>query len=346
MKFLANYYDGLRSTATEVEVALEHNVLRFQIGVNNLEFTGPAFSIQPALGKANRIIELNNGGRLEFEHLPGFDAENAGTSGIWRWIYKLENNLGYVAAAVSLIGLFMWVLISYGVPYLSEKLANVLPIETEAVLGKQVIRSMDMEDKIFQASSVEKSRQVSIEKNLEKLCKTQTFCPNYTLLFRDSALLGANAFALPGGYIVVTDDLIALAEDDAEVIAVLAHELGHIVRRHAIRQILQSTLSGLVMVAIVGDFDSIASGVPATLMHMRYTRDMENEADAYALQALQTVCIPPVKFVHILERLSKHGAHQDKNKNIANDIAGLFSTHPDTALRLEKFKAAKFACKQ
>ena len=69
MKFLANYYDGLRSTATEVEVTLDHNVLRFQIGVNNLEFTGPAFSIQPALGKASRIIELNNGGRLEFEHL-------------------------------------------------------------------------------------------------------------------------------------------------------------------------------------------------------------------------------------------------------------------------------------
>ena len=100
------------------------------------------------------------------------------------------------------------------------------------------------------------------------------------------------------------------------------------------------------MVAIVGDFDSIASGVPATLMHMRYTRDMEIEADAYALQALQMVCIPPVKFVYILERLSKHGAHQDKNKNITNDIADLFSTHPDTALRLEKFKAAKFACQQ
>ena len=343
MKFLAKYYDGVRSSANEVEVVIEHNLLSFQTGADNLKFAGPAFIIQPALGKASRIIELNNGGRLEFDHLPGELANiNAGSFG--NWIYKLENNLGYIAATVTFIIVLLWVLITYGVPFLSEKVASALPLETEAALGRQVISGMDMEEKIFQVSAVEKSRQIIIEKKLANLCQMQTDCPKYTLLFRKSAWLGANAFALPGGYIVVTDDLIALAQDDAEITAVLAHELGHIVRRHAMRQVLQSTLSGLIMVAIVGDFDTLASGLPAALMHMRYTRDMENEADLFAMQAMQLACIPPIKFVHILERLSKSGVTKQNNKNAADDIASLFSTHPETASRLQKFRAAKFKC--
>lgn len=344
MKFTARYYDGLRSSAAEVEVTLEHNQLSFNAGGNHLEFIGPAFVIQPPLGKSSGVIELQNGGRLEFDQLPGLEAAHINAGGIGRWVYKLENNLAYIAAAVMLIAALVWGLISYGVPYLSEKVADALPLETESVLGRQVLNSMDMEEKIFQASTVEKSRQTAIEKNLQRLCQTQTSCPRYTLLFRKSQWLGANAFALPGGYIVVTDDLIALAQDDAEVTAVLAHELGHIVRRHAMRQVLQSTLSGLVMVAIVGDFDSLASGLPATLMHMRYSRDMENEADLFAMQALQLACIPPVKFANILERLGMSRSQTEENKKGEIDIASLFSTHPDTESRLEKFKAAKFAC--
>ena len=344
MKFDARYYDGLHSSATRVEVKLEHNQLSFQAGGDHLEFTGPAFTIQPPLGKTGRVIELNNGGRLEFDHLPALDTSEANTGGIGGWVYKLENNLAYIATAVIVIIALIWLLISYGVPYLSEKVANALPLEAESTLGRQVLNSMDMEEKIFQASAVERSRQISIEKNLERLCQTQTSCPRYTLLFRKSQWLGANAFALPGGYIVVTDDLIALAQDDAEVTAVLAHELGHIVRRHAMRQVLQSTLSGLVLVAIVGDFDSIASGLPATLMHMRYSRDMENEADLFAMQALQLACIAPVKFANILERLGKSKSHTAENKNDGMDMTSLFSTHPDTESRLEKFKTAKFAC--
>jgi predicted Zn-dependent protease len=166
-----------------------------------------------------------------------------------------------------------------------------------------------------------------------------------SLLFRRSARIGANAFALPGGTLIITDALVQLAKHDDEITAVLAHELGHINRRHAMRQVLQSTLSGLVMVAVLGDFDSIASGLPATLLQLRYTRQMELEADAYALQALQTACISPLAFVNILERLS--GAHKEnESEKTTSGVERLLASHPDTVIRLKAFRDTEIECRK
>jgi len=111
------------------------------------------------------------------------------------------------------------------------------------------------------------------------------------------------------------------------------------------RQVLQSTLSGLVMVAVLGDFDSIASGLPATLLQLRYTRQMELEADAYALQALQNSCISPIAFVNILERLS--GAHKENEaEKTMSGVERLLASHPDTAIRLKAFRDAELKCTQ
>jgi Zn-dependent protease with chaperone function len=74
---------------------------------------------------------------------------------------------------------------------------------------------------------------------------------------------------LPGGYLVITDELIDLAKNNDEIVAVIAHELGHVKGRHALRQTLQGTVSGLIIIAITGDVSSIASGLPALMMNMR-----------------------------------------------------------------------------
>jgi Zn-dependent protease with chaperone function len=60
---------------------------------------------------------------------------------------------------------------------------------------------------------------------------------NMQLLFRDGGSVGANAFALPGGTVIATDQFIQLSENDDEIIAVLAHEIGHVRHQHSLRQI-------------------------------------------------------------------------------------------------------------
>ena len=86
--------------------------------------------------------------------------------------------------------------------------------------------------------------------------------------------MGANAFALPNGTIVVTDDLVKLAEHDDELVAVLAHEIGHVVSRHALRRVLQDSGVMLLVAGITGDIvsiSSLAAALPTLLIEAKYS---------------------------------------------------------------------------
>ena len=74
-----------------------------------------------------------------------------------------------------------------------------------------------------------------------------------SLAFRRGRDLGANAFALPDGVIVFTDELIGLLESDAEILAVFAHEYGHVVERHSLRQILQDSAIAVLSFLLIGE---------------------------------------------------------------------------------------------
>lgn len=344
MKFSARYFDGQRATAHEVSVTLIEDAISFYFQDKHFVYKKNQYVIQTALAETTRIIELDDGGRLEVADTSGQFNQHTSTGYAEKIIYALENNFRYIVLGLTLTVALIWGFISYGVPFIAEQVAHAIPLSTEKAMGEQVLQAMDLEEYVFQPSSLSVSRQEQIKSELQKLCQHQTNCPSYKLLFRKSARIGANAFALPGGTLIITDALVQLAKNDDEITAVLAHELGHINRRHAMRQVLQSTLSGLVMVAVLGDFDSIASGLPASLLQLRYTRQMELEADAYALQALQTACIPPRSFVNILERLS--GEHKEnETTKMTSGVERLFATHPDTAIRLKAFRDAEMKCK-
>ena len=344
MKFSARYFDGQRATAHEVTVALWEGEISFQLQDTLFVYKKNQYVLHTALAEASRIIELEDGGRLEVADPSGEFRQHAATNHIEKIIYAIENNFRYIVIALTFTVALIWGFISYGVPFIAEQVAHAIPLSTEKAMGEQVLQAMDLEEYVFQPSLLSVSRQEKIKSQLQNLCLQQSNCPSYKLLFRRSARIGANAFALPGGTLIITDDLVRLARNENEITAVLAHELGHINRRHAMRQVLQSTLSGLVMVAVLGDFDSIASGLPATLLQLRYTRQMELEADAYALQALQNSCISPLAFVNILERLSD--AHKEnETEKTTSGVERLLASHPDTAIRLQAFRDAELKCK-
>jgi Zn-dependent protease with chaperone function len=152
--------------------------------------------------------------------------------------------------------------------------------------------------------------------------------------FRAGGQIGANALALPGGILVFTDEIVALAQHDDELVAVAAHELGHVRHRHVLRQILASTGVLVVGQVVLGDVSGIldlAGGLPAILLQSGYSRDMESEADAHALAMLERACLPPRRFSDLLGRLD--AAHGGELKAIT-----LFSSHPDTRERLRNFQ--------
>ena len=338
IRFQADYFDGVSARAISVEVEADSKEIAFVERGIRCVFPLADVWVQPPLGHTRRVIELPDGGRLETGDIAILDGlrPTRGDSSFWRWLHRLENHLGWVLAALVLTVLVGWGALRYGVPALAEQVAQATPAAMEHKLGEQVLAGMDHgKYGYFKPSQLSSSRRVALSAELKALCTRQADCPSYRLEFRRGGVIGANAFALPGGIVLVTDELVALAQNDSEVMAVLAHELGHVRMRHALRQTLQGALSGLLLAAVTGDVNSLASGLPAVLLQLRYSRDFETQADAYALSALQHACVPPHVFADILGRLEKRAGAS---------IPEVVSSHPDSKARVQPFLEATTNC--
>lgn len=84
------------------------------------------------------------------------------------------------------------------------------------------------------------ARQAEISRRFEALQAPDDGVPAYEIVFRANRRLPANAFALPSGTLILTDDLVKLAKTDNHLMAVLAHELGHVQARHGLRLVIQA----------------------------------------------------------------------------------------------------------
>jgi Zn-dependent protease with chaperone function len=157
--------------------------------------------------------------------------------------------------------------------------------------------------------------------------------------FRKGGRLGPNALALPDGTIIFTDEMCELAQDDAELVAVMAHEVGHVVHRHGLRMVIQDALLAFGVVALTGELSGSAEllvGLPVLFTELAYSREFEREADRYALSFLRTHRISPRHFAALMRRIdAQQSAKKPAGKN--NQWMGYLSTHPLTEERLEAF---------
>jgi predicted Zn-dependent protease len=136
-----------------------------------------------------------------------------------------------------------------------------------------------------------------------------------------------NAFALPGGIVVVTDEMVQFAKDDDELFAAIAHELGHLQARHAMRLVLQQSGIAVLVTAIAGDaagMTFLAAAMPAAVLNAGYSREFELEADRYAYGHLKRHGSSPAVLARLFRRLA-----EDRHAADANDpLARYLSSHP------------------
>lgn len=370
MSFQADYFDGLKASHKPVLVRVAEHAKQivFDVDGDTLTFNLADLEVQAKLGSTKRLIDLPNGGMLEAADINELEAAMPSkTSAFWRGLHYLENHLGWVLLAMLLTMFAGWMFLQFGVPKMAEYVADLTPPSMETKIGEQVLAGLDSQVGYFSPSKAEPKRKQSVIAELNKLCSAIKTCPSYRLEFRDAGEveeggIGANAFALPGGIMVMTDQLISLSKNDTEVVAVLAHELGHVRQRHAFRQSLQGVLAGLILAAITGDVSSVASGLPAALMQMKYSRAHEIEADGFALSAMQAACLPPKAFADILQRLQRQTLDDDGSKKSTKSttkpstknapkptkvdpVFEMLASHPDTQARIKPFLVAKQVCK-
>jgi Zn-dependent protease with chaperone function len=241
---------------------------------------------------------------------------------------KTRGRLALLAALASigiLVVLYLW-----GIPALSGFVASLVPVSWEERLGQAVVEHLA--PPAIRCTDTNRTPVIS-----EILTALTTHSPTspYTIrviLVNDSSI---NAFAAPGGTIVLLRGLLEKTQTPEELAGILAHELQHILNRHSTRALIQHVSMGLLLAAITGNTSGTAAyGLEGAriLGSLRYSRQNEEEADAGGMRMLLEAGIDPMGMIAFLELLKKRTSESPS-------ILKYLSTHPGTEDRIEKLKS-------
>jgi Zn-dependent protease with chaperone function len=219
----------------------------------------------------------------------------------------------------------------------SHAALSVIPLRMDEAVGDQAMKS-------FEQGMLEPSKLSAADQAEIRLRFTQAMAaafpkggaPHWQLHFRGSkhGAIGPNAFALPGGHIVLTDDMVALLKDRPDaLVGVLAHELGHVRHRHGMQMVVQASLLSGLTALVLGDVSGVIAAVPAVLAQSAYSRQAEHEADADAARLLKAAGIAPAVMVDLFERIAA-----ERERQHMADVPIALASHPADAERIAFFK--------
>ncbi len=298
--------------------------------------------ISPRLGNTPRVLRWPDGAQFETTDNDGIDRlmQRFGRHRGYRILHRIERHLPLVLLFTLMVITFVFVSVEYGIPALSRSVAESLPPEVNRQLGQGSLEILDKTT--FGPSELPPQRQ----RELLALFREYTDrYPQWQIRpqLRKGNSVGPNALALPGGEIIFTDELVELAEDDRELLAILGHEIGHLERRHLMRRVLQNSMLTAVVISVTGDVSTVSSAVyalPTILLELRYSREFETEADDFAYRFLQENGLKPSHFAHIMRRLERALSDEDSDEG-EDSIGAYLSTHPPTAERIRRFEQAQ-----
>ncbi len=228
----------------------------------------------------------------------------------------------------------------WGIPAVTKWVAFKVPEPMLMQLGRGTLRVLDRT--MFEPSALTELRQHELRSRFERIAVLADIKSRHTILFQKIKGVGAYALAIPDGTIVVTDELVRLAKNDEEIIAILAHELGHINGRHSLRMLIRSSTMAFIVAWYIGDVSNIAAALPALLMQTRYLRYHELEADSFGTAMLKASGIAPRHLSDMLAKLEAvHGAQQSnkeksqsEQQNVHGPVSSYYSLHPLTDERI------------
>ncbi|WP_407571069.1 M48 family metallopeptidase [Deinococcus altitudinis] len=338
LSFAASYFDGLTSRDRPAEVQINGQTLLVRSEGLEASYPLKGVRIESPLSRLRRVLKLPGGARLETDDRRAIAAlerrmgRNAGLG----LVQRLESNWPVALASVVGVLAFLGLFVQYGLPALAGVGAQITPVAVMTALDAQTVRAIDGE--YLSASSLNPARQNALRREFAALAAEQGGPYTFRLLFRDGGdLVGANAFALPGGTVFVTDELVKLAQNDREILGVLAHEVGHVEHRHAMRQIYQSLGLTLAFSVVAGDVTSaasVAAAVPALLLNSGYSRQAETQADDDAGRWLMKHYGTTRPLQDILKRLIEQDGPEGKSS-----VLDMLASHPGEGQRLAHLRA-------
>lgn len=226
-------------------------------------------------------------------------------------------------AAALVVGLLWW-----SVPRLAGPIAANIPQDWEQALGDYVVEYITAKRR----HCVARDGQRALERLIFPLKVSARNMPAITLTVVDDDLV--NAFAAPGGHILLFRGLIEDARSPEEIAGVVAHEIGHVIRRHPMEGFVRNMFSSLAAQLMFGNVGAAGDlGMFGhMMMELSYSRDVELEADDHAVTLLENANIGTHGLRDFFMRMGK------KEPLMRNEAFAYFSTHPEMAGRAERIR--------
>ncbi|MEM8979846.1 MAG: M48 family metallopeptidase [Pseudomonadota bacterium] len=225
----------------------------------------------------------------------------------------------WTSGALAAFALILFVLI----PNLADQLARFVPEEQEHKLGRSVVRYLERNLTSGEGlwTCKDPAGVAALETMSARLMDGKSYPAKVTIEVVDHPMV--NAFAVPGGSVVLMKGLIERAESPDEVAAVLAHELGHVATRDPIRMMMRTAGTAGMLSLLFGDATggAFVTIMGDALLRAKYSRNAERAADLYALASLERVSASPEALATFFERLQKE-------PQIDLGALNLFASHP------------------
>ena len=326
IELTGTYFDGKSSKPIPVLVQFDGARVRLRgtKGGLELDFRLQDCKFTPPLGNTRRSMLLPGGGRCETSDLKSFAVlENSkGANRGMRLVNFIETRWRLVSGCLIGLILFVWVFTVYGIPFMAKKVAYNIPKEISEKVSQKTLQMLDQ--RLFEPSELDVQKTDRLQEIFQNLQQDVEADFDHRLVFRKSPRIGPNAFALPSGQILITDELVALAKNDQELIGIFVHEMSHVEKRHGLRMLFQNAGAFFLISVLVGDVASIisvAGTLPTLLIESGYSRKFEKEADQAAGTYLIRNGIGTEPYRNILLRLSESRSRNSGFSMIASHPA-------------------------
>jgi Zn-dependent protease with chaperone function len=347
------FYDGDHGQAQQATMCCDGEHLMLITDQGSHSFALPTVDWPEPLGHALRVMNLPTGGSVQTTNTRQFDTWALAYRPRYSPIERLQKSLRWVAASVVALGVVVGVLVIWGIPWVARVSIPFVPERMDALVGESAFEAFDKQ--FLEPSNLALEQRQRIADRFEQVVNAPANGPqpSYQLYFR-SGRLGANAFALPGGTMVLTDEMVTLVQGDEDVLAgILAHEMGHVHYRHGMQAVMQAMSLAVVGSALLGDYSSWLAAAPIALGQASYSRQAEHQADTYAAGMLSNAAVSPKVMVTLFDQLnndrkkSESAATSDLKKGanvLWRNLPIAFSSHPPDQDRVDYFLAQAKAC--
>ena len=253
-----------------------------------------------------------------------------------RWLEKLTTKkfFLYIFSLFALLAIYRYAFI-----LATSIIVMYFPLEWEKKLGKSTYNNLKIS--LLEDTKIEEERREKITLKAQDLISVSNLAEIPKIMFHQSKSLGANALALPGGPIIITDGLVNLLETDPLILSIIAHEIVHIQERHSLEQIVQIVGVSSFAWLLFGAEEAIIEEVlyiAVNLWSLKKSRDFEREADLKAIEILRKAGIPENSLLKAMKKLSNYSCSKkrgDKSLCLKDTGSGWLSTHPSDSERLD-----------